>query len=164
MAEHSREEVMPGMLFHILHRAFLNAAQAELSANGLADLGSPMILFILHRRGTNGEIARQQVLSQELRVSPATIATSLKSLERLGYVEKRSDPHDARCKRIAITEKGLAAMNRCMDIFQQLDRHMLEGLTQQEQLDLERLHRKMLENLEPNWPCEKGGNHPCSEN
>lgn len=42
---------MPGMLFHALHRAHMNAVQAELHSRGLSDLGSPLILFILVTMG-----------------------------------------------------------------------------------------------------------------
>lgn len=162
MTETTKE--MPGMLFHALHRAHRNAVQAELSAQGLADLGSPMILLILQHRGTGGEIASQRELAQSLRVSPATIATSLKSLERLGYVEKRADDRDARCKRIAITEKGIGAVQRCFDVFHAVDRQMMKGFTQREQDELDRLHHKMLDNLSELRCGKEGVRCPCSKN
>ena len=148
---------MPGMLFHALHRSHLNALQAELNARGLSDVGSPMILFILDHHGDHGEIASQRELARTLRVSPATIATSLKSLERMGYVEKRVDEKDARRNRVTITEKGLAAVKQCFDIFGEIDRRMMEGLTPEEQDDLDRLHRKMLNNLGELKSCKEGG-------
>lgn len=151
---------LPGVLFHALHRAHVNAVHAELNARGLAKVGSPLILFILHNRGDNGEIASQRELAQALGVSPATIATSLKSLERLGYVEKRLDDRDNRRNRVAITEKGVAAVEECFSVFQTVDRCMLEGLTDQERDDLDRLHRKMLSNLGAENKCEKGGGCP----
>lgn len=152
---------MPGMLFHALHRTYLNAVQTELHARGLSDVGAPMILFILDHHGDHGEIASQRELAQALGVSPATIATSLKSLERLGYVEKRVDENDARRNRVMITEKGIAAVKQCFEVFQEIDRRMMEGFTPQEQEDLDRLHRKMLDNLGEWKKCEKGGCCPC---
>ena len=148
---------MPGVLFHALNRAHINAVHAELNARGLAGLGSPLILFILRHRGENGEIASQRELAQALGVSPATIATSLKSLERLGYVEKRLDDRDNRRNRVAITEKGIAAVEECFSVFQSVDQRMLEGLTDRERDDLDRLHRKMLSNLDAENKCEEGG-------
>lgn len=148
---------MPGMLFHALHRVHMNTVQAELTARGLADVGAPMILFILDHHGDHGEIASQQDLARALRVSPATVATSLKSLERLGYVEKHVDEKDARRNRVMITEKGTAAVKQCFEVFQQIDRRMMEGFTAQEQEDMDRLHRKMLNNLGGGEKGEKGG-------
>lgn len=148
---------MPSFLFHALHRAHMNALQAELNARGLSDLGSPMILFILDHHGDHGEITSQRELARVLRVSPATVATSLKSLERLGYVEKRVDTQDARRNRVIITEKGESAVRQCFEIFGEIDRRMLEGFDPEEQDELNRLHKKMLNNLGGLKPCEKGG-------
>lgn len=154
---------MPSMLFHVLHRTHMNIVQAELNRRGLSDLGAPMILFILDHHGDQGAIASQRELAQTLRVSPATIATSLKSLERLGYVEKQVDEKDARRNRVLITEKGKAAVTQCFSVFQEIDLRMMEGFTPQEQADLDRLHRKMLENLGKFYKQEKGGCCPCCE-
>ena len=162
MLNHNTKE-MPGMLFHALHRTHMNAVQAELSERGLSDLGSPMILFILDHHGNEGEIASQRELAQALRVSPATVATSLKSMERLGYVEKRADEKDARCNHVIITEKGKAAVRKCFETFWEIDRRMMEGFTAQEQEDLDRLHRKMLNNLGKWRKCEKGGCCTCED-
>ena len=86
---------------------------------------------------------------------------SLKSLERLGYVEKRLDDRDNRRNRVAITEKGEAAVKQCHEVFAEVDRRMLEGFDLQEKEELDRLHRKMLENLGVRKKKEKGGGCLC---
>ena len=101
---------MPGILFHALHRAHQKRAQAQLNAGGLEDLGSPPMLFLIRHWSEQGKLASQKELADALHVTPATVAMSLKSLERSGYVEKRGDPSDQRCKRIAITPKGSRAL------------------------------------------------------
>lgn len=145
------------MWVHAIHRARTNAVSAELHARGLADVGSPMILFILDHHGREGEIASQRELAEALRVSPATIATSLKSLERLGYVEKRADEQDCRRNRVLITEKGKAAVKQCFELFDEIDRRMMEGISQQEQQTFIRLQKKVLDNLSVWNKDEKGG-------
>ena len=161
MLTHIETKEMPGILFHALHRSHVNAVQTELHERGLTDLGSPLILFILDHHGDHGEIASQRELAQTLRVSQATIAMSLKSLERLGYVEKRLDDRDNRRNRVAITEKGEAAVKQCHEVFAEVDRRMLEGFDLQEKEELDRLHRKMLENLGVRKKKEKGGGCLC---
>ena len=155
---------VPAILFHALYRTHIYAVKTELNARGVSGLGSPLILLILQHRGDHGEIASQRELARHLRVSPATIATSLKSLERLGYVEKRLDDRDNRRNRVAITAKGAAAVEECFQVFQEVDRRMMEGLTPEEQETLDRLHRKMLDNLGTWKKTEKGGCCPCCEN
>lgn len=164
MLTSSETKSMPGLLFHALHRAYMNAVQTELHARGLSDLGSPMILFILDHHGDHGEIASQRELAQTLRVSQATIATSLKSLERLGYVEKRLDDRDNRRNRVAITPKGVAAVKQCFEVCDEIDRRMMEGFSLQEREDLDRLQHRMLDNLRAYKENGKGGCCPCCEN
>jgi len=89
-------ENMPGILFQSVERARKQAIQTELSRRGLGTLGQPMILFLLKDKGREGRIAAQKELSDAMHVSPATVAVSLKSLEREGYVEKLADETDQR--------------------------------------------------------------------
>lgn len=141
------EPMLPGMLFQELTRVRHNIVHTELAAQGLSDLGAPMILFVLKHRGQEGEIAVQRQLADILHVSPATIAVSLKSLERGGYVEKRPDAADARRKRIALTSKGNDAVEMCAAVFRTVDDRMFHGFTKEETRLLTAYLRRMLENL-----------------
>lgn len=160
---------VPGILFHSLHRAHHNAIKTELIASGLEDLGSPMLLFILERQGEDGEIPAQKELADMLRVSPATVAVSLKSLERSGYVEKRADPTDQRCKRVTITPKGIRAVETCYAVFKHVEERMFEGFCEEECRQLNDYHWKMLCNLRGDqgpkveYPLERMDD-PCSKN
>lgn len=138
---------MPGILFHSLHRAHQKRAQAQLNAGGLEDLGSPPMLFLIRHWSEQGKLASQKELADALHVTPATVAMSLKSLERSGYVEKRGDPSDQRCKRIAITPKGSRAVEQCFTILGQVDEQMFDGFSPEEQEQLNSYHRRMLRNL-----------------
>lgn len=138
----------PGMLFHILHRAHINAVQSAISAAGLADLGSPMILMLLRDWEQGREPPAQRELADAFHVTPATIAMSLKCLERGGYVEKATDPRDQRRKRVAITARGRSAVDTCQRLFEAVDRQMMAGFTREEQELLEGYQRRMLENLQ----------------
>jgi len=138
---------IPSILFHSLHRAQHNLVQGMLAQRGLEDLGSPMVLFFVHDRAEAGKLPAQREIAQALNVSPATVANSLKSLERAGYVERRPDPSDQRCKRIAITEKGMRARKECIEVMAHTDRQMFAGFTAEEQEQLTRFHCRMLDNL-----------------
>ena len=140
-------ENMPGILFQSVERARKQAIQTELSRRGLGTLGQPMILFLLKDKGREGRIAAQKELSDAMHVSPATVAVSLKSLERGGYVEKHPDPEDQRCKRVTITPKGIRAVEQCFTIFNQVDELMFAGFSKEEYRQLNRYHQRMLCNL-----------------
>ena len=100
-------EVSPDFLLHALLLAHFNAQQSGLRRRGLPHLGSPKILFLLMRYPEDGSSApSQKELADLLRISPATVAASLKSLELCGYVTRHADEQDSRRNRISITAKG----------------------------------------------------------
>ncbi len=148
------KEMTAGMLFQELTRARHNAVHMQLRERGLHDLGAPLILFVLKRSGQRGKLVVQRELADTLNVSPATIAVSLKSLERGGYVEKRPDAADARCKRIALTPKGAYALEMCMEVFRVVDERMFRELTEEETAQLTSYLRRMVNNLRGEEPPE----------
>ena len=159
-----------GLLVHALHRAYQKEVYARMAEAGLEDVGAPPMLLLIRRWNREGRAASQRDLAEALHISPATVATSLRSLERGGYVEKRMDPGDQRRRRVSITVRGEEAVDRCTAIFREVDRQMFGGFTPEERQVLARWHWKMLANLRSVSPeemeswVEKRGERPCSEN
>lgn len=148
-------ENMPGILFQSVERARKQAIQTELSRRGLGTLGQPMILFLLKDKGREGRIAAQKELSDAMQVSPATVAVSLKSLEREGYVEKLADETDQRRKAVRLTPKGEAAIQRCVQVFEAVDQSMFEGFRPEETRQACGYLMRMLHNLRGDLPPER---------
>mgnify|MGYP000675872699 FL=1 len=148
-------ENMPGILFQSVERARKQAIQTELSRRGLGTLGQPMILFLLKDKGREGRIAAQKELSDAMHVSPATVAVSLKSLEREGYVEKLADEADQRRKAVRLTPKGEAAIQRCVQVFEAVDQSMFEGFRPEETRQACGYLMRMLHNLRGDLPPER---------
>lgn len=144
-------------VFYQLHRAKHNAIHTALAEEGLQDVGQPRILFLLGEEGADGALPAQQELAAKLHVSPATVAASLSSLERMGYVVRQSDPADGRKKRIAITEKGRDARERCIAVFRRVDGQFYAGFSPEELEQLEGFYLRMLRNLE-----QIGGTAHCA--
>ena len=141
------EDGSPEQLFHALHRKHSIAVDTLLYRRGLGNIGQPMILTILSQR-KDGTIASQKELAKILRVSPATVTVSLKSMERDGYIKKLVNTQDQRCKPITITEKGRDAAHRVNDVFAMLDAGIYRGFTQEELDTVSGFYRRMLENLD----------------
>ena len=148
-------ENMPGILFQSVERARKQAIQTELSRRGLGTLGQPMILFLLKDKGREGRIAAQKELSDAMHVSPATVAVSLKSLEREGYVEKLADETDQRRKAVRLTPKGEAAIQRCVQVFEAVDQSMFEGFRPEETRQACGYLMRRLHNLRGDLPAER---------
>ncbi|MGM9537443.1 MAG: MarR family winged helix-turn-helix transcriptional regulator [Candidatus Onthomonas sp.] len=140
-----------------LNRAKHNATQAALAAEGLQDVGQPRILFLLKEEDEDGGLPAQQELAQRLHVSPATVAHSLNSLERMGYINRQPDPGDRRKKRIAITEKGRNARSRCIAVFDRVDAQLYSGFSPGELEQLQQYYQRMLDNMK----AIGGSTEPC---
>ena len=141
------EDGSPEQLFHILQRRHEATVDTLLSQNGISNIGQPVILSILSHQ-KDGTIASQKELAKRLRVSPATVTVSLKSMERDGYVRKLSNAEDLRCKPISITEKGMRAAKLIDQVFETLDRGMYCGFTPEERSAISQLYQRMIGNLE----------------
>lgn len=136
----------PEQLFHVLERKHRTAVDSLLTKNGLCNIGQPMVLSILSQQ-KDGTIESQKELAKRLRVSPATVTVSLKSMERDGYVKKLSNSEDLRCKPIAITEKGIQAAKLIDQVFETLDHGMYLGFSSGEREQISELYRRMIDNL-----------------
>ena len=155
MLDQQQAENLPGVLFQWVSKARRQVTLTELVGRGLGDLGNPMLLFLLDARGKDGQVSSQRELSDALHVCPASVAVSLKSLERGGYVEKRSDETDQRRKAVRLTAKGVEAIRQCYQVFQQVDQMMFQGFTPEEMDQVCAYQRRMLQNLRGELPPER---------
>ncbi len=115
----------------------------ELMASSGLHPGQPRLLqFIWDHPGCT-----QKEAADDLDVSPASAAASLKRLEKAGYVLRRPDEQDARRNRLFITQEGMEQMkNNCLK-FEQLDADMFSGLAEEEVEAFRRACEKMFDNL-----------------
>lgn len=74
----------------------------------------------------------QRELADCYHLSAATVAVSLKKLERGGYVERLVDAKDNRFHELSLTEKGRAVAEKSQEIFSQVAQGMFEGFSEEE--------------------------------
>lgn len=89
----------------------------------------------------------QNVLAARLDISPAAVAVSLNKLEKGGYIERKTNSDDHRSNRVAVTEKGERIIRNSIRFFEEIDRGMFDGFSQEEmeqfRLFLEKAHRNL---------------------
>lgn len=141
------EDGSPEQLFLELKQKHRNAMDKMLYQRGLGNIGQPMLLCILDKQ-ENGTVESQKELAKMLRISPATVTVSLKSMERDGYVKKLFNSKDLRRKPISITEKGRKAVKLIDDAFETLDHGMYKGFSPEEINQISLLYRRIIENLD----------------
>ena len=94
-----------------------------------------------------GRFPSQTQIAQELDVSPASVARTLKRLETGGYIERCGSDVDGRRNEIAITAKGEEMVRRSREIFDRLEAATFENFSDAELDCLEALLGKVMANL-----------------
>ena len=97
---------------------------------------------------TSNKKYSQKELAKRLRISPATVTVSLKSMERDGYIKKHVSADDLRCKPISITEKGRQAVKVIDEVYDALDHSMYRGFSPEEMEMISGFYRRIIENLD----------------
>ena len=144
----------------------------EMSEKDFLNTANPMMIMIfinqLHRKkmerlleGTGlhraqhrllmtlseGEFESQAELAAVLEISTATVAVSLKKLERDGYIQKTTKKDDSRAKFVSLTEKGEDVVARSREIFTYMDQSVIQGFSEEELKLLSSFMNRMIENI-----------------
>ena len=106
--------------------------------------GQPLMLMMLF---DNGEMSQKE-LSDRLKNTPASVAVSVKRMEKAGLIIKQPDPNDLRLNKISLTDRGCELALECRKNFYHLDSEMVRGFTSEELCMLENFYERMIYNLE----------------
>ena len=93
-----------------------------------------------------GKSASQKELADALDVSPACVARALKPLSAAGLVEK-AEGSDGRCNAVSVSDAGRRLVEDSKAVFRDIDGRMFEGVTDAELDALNRVLRRLQENL-----------------
>ena len=125
----------------------IDRRRRQIGESAMAELDiQPSQHFVLVWLKHMGRAASQAKLAQMMQVSPASVARSLKNLDRDGYIA-RSGGADSRCNEIAITPKGEGVLSQSLELFQDMDARSFAGFSPQELAQMDALLEKYLENL-----------------
>lgn len=125
----------------IEHR-HLQMIQGILDRFGL-HFGQPRILYMVMTM--NG--AAQKEIAERLRISPASLAVSIKRMQKVGLLEKIHDEKDLRVNKVRITDKGIKVQEGFRAEALATDRQMLSGFSSEELTQLEDYLERIYQNL-----------------
>jgi DNA-binding MarR family transcriptional regulator len=134
------------LAFRAVMKMHKRCLKKEMDRRGLGKVGQPMILFMLRDREVAAK-CDQKGFSEALGVSPATVAVSIKRMERAGLISKGTDPNDQRRNHLSITDKGLHLIDDCIRAFQHVDAGTFKGFSEEERKHMECYYRRMIDNL-----------------
>ena len=103
--------------------------------------------LLLMRLSNMGRFPSQAQIAEELDISPASVARTLKQLEAGGYIERCGSDVDGRRNEIAISCKGVEMVQRSKEIFDGLEAVSYAGFSEEELDQLEALLMREIDNL-----------------
>lgn len=113
--------------------------------------GQPPILDYLSEHGAS----TQKELSNATGVSPASVAVSVKRMQKSGLLTKVADENDQRCNRIALTDRGEQQVEIMHNCFDKVDSCMFGGFSNEELALYEAFLDRLIQNLSSELPKGK---------
>lgn len=89
----------------------------------------------------------QREIAERLYVSTATIAVSVKKLEKGGYITRLVDQEDNRMNKLCLTEKGKHMVEHSREFFHNVETRMFHEFSQEELSAMEQYLDRIYENL-----------------
>lgn len=116
-------------------------------ANGVEDV-TPMHAWIMSYLYRNREKEiYQRDIERDFSITRSTVTNILQLMERKGYICRQSVAHDARLKRLELTEAGIRIHEQMMLSLHQTDEYIKSLLTEEENAEMLRLLNKLREAL-----------------
>lgn len=142
METENKEDDLQSLFIRLTHLYFKKAF-ALVKDTGIHPKQVPLIGLVDCREGIS-----QKEISQALRISPPTVAVSIKRLERAGIIERRADEKDQRMSRIFLTEEGKTVTRRVRACIKEKEQAIFRGFSESELCLLRRFFLQMIDNLE----------------
>ena len=96
------------------------------------------ILIVL---GMEGELSQKE-LARKLNQTPPSVTTAIQKMEKEGYITRTPDPEDQRVMRIRLTQKSEEYLQHIREATEQIEKHVLKGMSTEERLLFRRLFRE----------------------
>lgn len=110
--------------FHLLRHLFIR----RISKNSPIHFGQVAIMKTIEQN----ENCTQATIAECLGVSPASVATSTKRLQKAGLITKTVDEENLRCKRLSLTDEGRSAIESFNNIFKEYDEMIFRNFSEEE--------------------------------
>jgi DNA-binding MarR family transcriptional regulator len=118
---------------YVLAATIERASQNWLRTQGVPSLAAFNVLTVLHGAG---EPLRASTISERLMVTRGTLTGILDTLERAGYVERRTVETDARGRTVRMTRRGRAVVEDLLPRVHQAERRVVAALGEAERRQL----------------------------
>ena len=128
---------------HLLIRVNIQQAKKSGIDNCTAMHGWILGYWSRHRN----EDIYQRDIEKEFSVTRSAVTAVVKKMENCGYIERVEVKHDARLKKLVITDKGEEMYKKIIESFQKTDSIITEGVYEEEYEVFMTVCRKIRDNL-----------------
>lgn len=144
-----------GYKIRLLHNQIHKRMEAKRQENEKEPLTGMQRWTLGFLREHDGKDIYQKDIETEFSVSRATASNMLAVMERKGLVRREAVEHDARLKKLVLTEKARALVDRSEQDMRDMETLLAKGLSEGEIRDLKRYLDQMLSNLDVDVECPK---------
>ena len=136
-----KEMSIVNIMKQIMHME-LNCASQSLKQYELKPWQAAM-LFSLHQNSGMS----QRELAKKMKLTPPTITSGIKKMEKQGLIERRPDEQDQRIMRLYLTEKAENCLEQVWGVINKMEEMLVSGFSIEEKILLRRFLLQMLDNL-----------------
>ena len=113
-------------LYHLVEHPLESMKQ---EGCGITKAQGGIIHFLSVNRGRD---VFQRDIEEEFKIRRSSVSVLLSSMESAGYIERRSVEHDARLKKIVLTEKAVAVDKKIREMFDGYDAELAKNISDKE--------------------------------
>ena len=142
-----------GYKIRLLHNQIHKRMEAKRQENEKDPLTGMQRWTLGFLRDHDGEDIYQKDIETEFSVSRATASNMLAVMERKGLLQREAVAHDARLKKLVLTEKARALVDRSEQDMRDMEALLSKGLSETEIKNLKKYLDQMLLNLDVDITC-----------
>lgn len=102
---------------------------------------------MLMNLGRNPDCSQME-LAQKLDITPAAVTTTIKKLEKEGYITRLVSEEDNRVNKLGITKKGQEIITESIRLFDEVEKKALKDFSEEEVECLNNFMKRIRKNLE----------------
>lgn len=129
-----------------LHRQMRRENNQLFAEYGVTPMQMQALIFI-HCNTRSGHRVCQKDVERQINLRPSSVSTLISNLERDGFLKRTVSDGDARSKHLELTEKGSYICIKEKLFMDSCDSAIQNALSPQEQEELEKLLRKIIDSI-----------------
>ncbi|MCI6733402.1 MAG: MarR family winged helix-turn-helix transcriptional regulator [Lachnospiraceae bacterium] len=93
----------------------------------------------------------QRDVEKRMEISRSSVTSVLQLMEKNGFIGREPVDYDARLKKIVVTDKGLAADQHQIEIFDKIEEILCNGIPEEDLQTFHRVLNQMKHNIDPDY-------------